>query len=783
MGITDRPRLRALDPSAAATIAAWLIVALALAARLFRADAQSLWYDEGTSAQLATRTAREIVTAAAGDIHPPLYYLLLAAWSRLFGHGVVALRALSAVLGTAQVAATLAIGRRMGGSRLGLVAGLLAATSPYLIWYGQEVRMYVLAGALGACLVALAVSDVDALVRRGDGVRAGDRGAGDRGADVAVRPVAAAARTALIALVATAALYTQYLAGAAAVAVGGAVIALGWAAVWRRRGVLPRASMGRWIGAYAVAAALFAPWIARAWPVLRDWPALGAPVALGFVGREAVGTYAVGVKGPVTGWWWWAMMAGVVVVGAAWAWRPGSLRRGRPVGDAFASPLRGGVLGSDGVASGAGMGERWRGRWAVGVAIVVAVVPPVLVWVASLRRPAWNPKFIIAGAPGFELLLALGVVGIAEAVRGWWTARATHASPLRGGAGGGRRAGDAEDGGDGGGRWRRRGGSIVGAVVGAIALGIVFWPRLVVWRANAYDAAYQRDNYRGIAAEIAARAGPDDAVVLNAPTQVEVFGFYDRGAHATFPLPIGRPVDVEATNDALAALGARHRDVHAVLWATNESDPDGRVEAWLNANRYKVDDRWFGNVRLATWVADRQPSSRPVTANSVVFGAVIELMEVVAAPARPGTGAYGGVSPERRPLVLDARAGDYMTLDVTWRAVRPADGDYVVFTQLVDRDGRMVTTRDMRPHGGMLSTSDWRASPLDGSTTPAEPYDSGTPDGPVLDLIALRVPPDTQPGDGYRLVLGLYDPATGQRLAPDTGGDAFEVARVTVTPR
>ncbi len=161
--------------------------------------------------------------------------------------------------------------------------------------------------------------------------------------------------------------------------------------------------------------------------------------------------------------------------------------------------------------------------------------------------------------------------------------------------------------------------------------------------------------------------------------------------------------------------------------------------------------------------------------NAGINGTVLGLL--LALPALAVTLVFGIA---RFPNVA---TGDYMTLDVTWRAVRPADGDYVVFTQLVDRDGRMVTTRDMRPHGGMLSTSDWRASPLDGSTTPAEPYDSGTPDGPVLDLIALRVPPDTQPGDGYRLVLGLYDPATGQRLAPDTGGDAFEVARVTVTPR
>ena len=53
------------------------IMLLALALRLYRLDAQSLWNDEGTSVALAQRDLATITRNAADDIHPPLYYYLL----------------------------------------------------------------------------------------------------------------------------------------------------------------------------------------------------------------------------------------------------------------------------------------------------------------------------------------------------------------------------------------------------------------------------------------------------------------------------------------------------------------------------------------------------------------------------------------------------------------------------------------------------------------------------------------------------------------------------------
>ena len=63
------------------------ILLLATALRFYRIDAQSFWNDEGNSARIAERSVDLIIAGAAGDIHPPLYYLALQAWRSVFGDG------------------------------------------------------------------------------------------------------------------------------------------------------------------------------------------------------------------------------------------------------------------------------------------------------------------------------------------------------------------------------------------------------------------------------------------------------------------------------------------------------------------------------------------------------------------------------------------------------------------------------------------------------------------------------------------------------------------------
>ncbi|MCL6511762.1 MAG: glycosyltransferase family 39 protein [Anaerolineae bacterium] len=128
-----------------------LVLVLAAAARFYMLDAQSLWYDEGNSARIAERSLRLIIEGAAGDIHPPLYYVALKYWRAAFGEGEAALRSLSVACSTLTVLFAYLIGRDLFGRRTGLIAACLLAGMPFAIYYAQEARMYAL---LALCAAA-----------------------------------------------------------------------------------------------------------------------------------------------------------------------------------------------------------------------------------------------------------------------------------------------------------------------------------------------------------------------------------------------------------------------------------------------------------------------------------------------------------------------------------------------------------------------------------------------------------------------------------------------------
>jgi 4-amino-4-deoxy-L-arabinose transferase-like glycosyltransferase len=136
------------------------LVLLAFALRLCCLDAQSLWYDEGVTAQVTSQGLAELTRWTADDIQPPLYYYLLAGWTRLAGRSEWSLRFPSAFFGTLTVPLLYLLGRRLFRRRGLLLVALLATISPLHVYYAQEARMYTqltflgaLAGVLLLCLL------------------------------------------------------------------------------------------------------------------------------------------------------------------------------------------------------------------------------------------------------------------------------------------------------------------------------------------------------------------------------------------------------------------------------------------------------------------------------------------------------------------------------------------------------------------------------------------------------------------------------------------------------
>jgi mannosyltransferase len=135
----------------------WLLAGVTVvgaALRFATLSSQSYWFDEAQAAhELHLSLGAMLHAWSAGEPNPPLYFVLAWPWAKLFGTGEVGLRSLSAVLGTAVIPITYLCGRELVSRRAGLLAAALAALSPFMIWYSQEAREYMLTAALAGASV------------------------------------------------------------------------------------------------------------------------------------------------------------------------------------------------------------------------------------------------------------------------------------------------------------------------------------------------------------------------------------------------------------------------------------------------------------------------------------------------------------------------------------------------------------------------------------------------------------------------------------------------------
>ncbi|HEY3108004.1 MAG TPA: hypothetical protein VGL23_04585, partial [Chloroflexota bacterium] len=110
--------------------------------------------------------------------------------------------------------------------------------------------------------------------------------------------------------------------------------------------------------------------------------------------------------------------------------------------------------------------------------------------------------------------------------------------------------------------------------------------------------------------------------------------------------------------------------------------------------------------------------------------------------------------------------GEPLTVTLHWQARAETTTSYSVFVHLVGADDRPVAQRDGIPGEGTLPTTGWVAGEF------------------LRDTYTLAVPAGLEPGE-YRLLVGMYQPRTGQRLpALGPAADAADrVAAATVQVR
>jgi mannosyltransferase len=338
-------------------------------------------------------------------------------------------------------------------------------------------------------------------------------------------------------------------------------------------------------------------------------------------------------------------------------------------------------------------GEWWR--MLVPVLWVVVTVGGFLLM--GLFREA-NLKFLLPAQIGFALWMGRGVWVL-------WTLKPRRTAPIF--------------------RYAPQ----LAAAVGAFSIAAALWTGLD----PLYHASeFQRDDYRGIVQMIKANAKPDDAVILNAPGQIEVFRYYYGDGGNVYPLPIGLTVDTETTQAAVREIIDRYGRIYAVLWGTEERDPQNIVENMLDTEAYEIDNVWYRNVRLARYGASEMMGEWVESGER--FGEHITLERFK-------------VSAGARDEVLTAvTPGDVLQLEVEWTTDAPLPFDYKVFFQLISTDGVLITQRDSMPRGDTYPTSRWQAGEI------------------VVDRHALGIPDDLPPSH-YSLIIGFYNPAnSGERL-------------------
>ncbi|MFO7320591.1 MAG: glycosyltransferase family 39 protein [Chloroflexota bacterium] len=126
----------------------------------------------------------------------------------------------------------------------------------------------------------------------------------------------------------------------------------------------------------------------------------------------------------------------------------------------------------------------------------------------------------------------------------------------------------------------------------------------------------------------------------------------------------------------------------------------------------------------------------------------------------PGVGTLVGADFPADAVSIDAP----VPVTLVWQAANdaPAGRPLTVFVQLLDGSGRVIAQSDMQPAAGARPTTGWR------------------PDEYIVDAHELRWNENARPGVG-RLIAGLYDAESGERVLLAGGGDAAELAaQVTV---
>ena len=132
-GLTGRTRVLA-------GVGVALVVAAGLVLRFWTRS--GLWLDEALTVDIARLPLHDLPSYLKRDGAPPLYYVLLHFWIRIFGQSNDAVRSLSGVIAVLTLPVGWLCGKRFGGRAVAWTTLVLLASAPFAVYYATEARMY-----------------------------------------------------------------------------------------------------------------------------------------------------------------------------------------------------------------------------------------------------------------------------------------------------------------------------------------------------------------------------------------------------------------------------------------------------------------------------------------------------------------------------------------------------------------------------------------------------------------------------------------------------------------
>lgn len=265
------------------------------------------------------------------------------------------------------------------------------------------------------------------------------------------------------------------------------------------------------------------------------------------------------------------------------------------------------------------------------------------------------------------------------------------------------------------------------------------------------DPFQQRPDFRGVASYLELRIGPRDRVLFNAPWASDPYGYYLRDLGPVEELEGGRLPAIVADDPAgmeavvLAALEEPGRLWH-VTWQNWVSDPQGRVEALLDRTAPRL-----GGIRLPY-----------ATATGYVAGPLVldELPRTTQARPQARIGDVA-VLAGAEVQAAGAEPGGAVEVTLYWEPRVTTQRPLTVFVQGLDAEGRVRFQSDRQPAGGFVPTTRWPRDQV------------------VRDVHDLAIGPGVPQGT-YRLIAGLYDAETGERLRLPNGDDFVALGNLGV---